>query len=785
MKKLNLWKTLFCMTMVLGTFTACSNDDSDDNGALPEITVDGGSAVAVARDLTAGLTSPVVTVVSNADWKISYSGDGATWCTPKAQEGTLGKKGTVKLVFDLGATTSARETTVTLTASGSFQGIPINPKVTINVKQNAGGSTSAETNVAAVRTALKAIATTTAAPITEDLTLTGIVISDVAAGGTAGNRNCYLVDNSTKEGAGIMVRFNAEYKFPVGQVITASIKGSSVALSYGMLQITPSADNIFSAVTGAVETVAPVEVSNLDDLVKYEAQYVKVPKVQPVAADRGGMYYSGTASYKTTNFETENGSGLQISIYKTNTWATTTAVPAKSGFICGIVTIFNGVGQVAPRNASDVAGLTEELFKVTTTSTTIGSITEAGTYEVKNATVVAVGATAYAIADNTGAMLVYHKDNTRKVGEKINISGAVTIYNATSTPQFSEAAAVTVVSEGNKWTYNPTTYTATQVDAYPSNIKFVEISIAGKLIKSGNYYNLTIAGTAIEGSIQYYTPDAAVLDRNVVIKGYACGTSKSGEITRIKIFPYEITTSSDPYLSATDTSVSFVAGGEAKVINYTAGNLGSNNLYAKIAGDGAAQFSITTAPADNKLTVTAIANTATSAKTATLTIYAAPAADGTAVVSDVVTLTQVAPAAEGSQTITMTVASVTGFPTAESDLKTVTIDSYDWFVYKGYKGATANYLMLKGSSNAYLGTPIVSGVALKSITITTGSSASTSATAQIVDENGTVVGAQQTLNKQGADFTFELTGTTAGKSYRILATGSKNTQVTKAVLKYE
>lgn len=108
--------------------------------------------------------------------------------------------------------------------------------------QNEGGSTDVETNVKEIRTKMAAIATDGGVTISEDLTLTGIVVSDVEAGGFAGNRNCVVVDNSTEAGAGIIVRFPASgYKFPVGQVITGSIKGAKAALSMACSRSTSTA----------------------------------------------------------------------------------------------------------------------------------------------------------------------------------------------------------------------------------------------------------------------------------------------------------------------------------------------------------------------------------------------------------------------------------------------------------------------------------------------------------------------------------------------------------------
>lgn len=270
---------------------------------------------------------------------------------------------------------------------------------------------------------------------------------------------------------------------------------------------------------------------------------------------------------------------------------------------------------------------------------------EGGTYNVKDAVVVASGSNTYVIADETGIIQVYGYDHGRSAGEKINISGEVTPRN--NMLQFNtETATVSVVSEGNSWNYAPTTYTATEIEAYTASPTYDEISITGKLIKSGSYYNLEIEGlTTIQGSIKS-TPDESFLNRSIIVKGYTVGTSKSGETTFVNIVPYDITLSAEPYITADETA-SFVAAGETKMISFLTDNLGSNQVFAAISGDGAGQFSVGQISAES-IPVTAAENTETTAKTATLTLYIAASEGGEHLAEAIVTLTQAGvPSGEG------------------------------------------------------------------------------------------------------------------------------------------
>ena len=91
-------------------------------------------------------------------------------------------------------------------------------------------------------------------------------------------------------------------------------------------------------------------------------------------------------------------------------------------------------------------------------------------------------------------------------------------------------------------------------------------------------------------------------------------------------------------LTTTDKSVSFAAAGESKDITFRATNLGSNQIFATISGDGAGQF--TASVGDGTVTVTAAENTETTAKTATLTLYIAASEGGEHLAEATVALTQ-------------------------------------------------------------------------------------------------------------------------------------------------
>lgn len=281
------------------------------------------------------------------------------------------------------------------------------------------------------------------------------------------------------------------------------------------------------------------------------------------------------------------------------------------------------------------------------TITPIGEITTEGNYTAEG-TVVARGKMAYIIADNTGAMMVYHNGNERAVGEKISISGAVELYSnangsSKSTPQFTNTATVKVLSTDNVWTYNPTAMDGTAMDALLSGeLVCQEVQFEGNLEISGNHMNVTIPGASTAtGSIKYVETSTveAYNGKDIIVKGYYVGYSSNQYVNVLPYSVEEANPSTDPAIKADPTSLSFAAAGESKEVTYTAENLGSNQVFAEISGDGAGQFSVGQIGAES-ITVTAVENTETTAKTATLTLYIAASKGGEHLTETIVALTQ-------------------------------------------------------------------------------------------------------------------------------------------------
>lgn len=613
MKVVNFWKTLFCAALAVTAFSACSDDDEEGGySGMPEITVNGGESVTVAGKLEGGKLEQTVEVVSKGDWTLTFKNPGdSQWVTPSAMSG---KTGTTQLTFTLGQASGERSAILVLTASSKVEGFPLTDEATITVVQsdsdvptgNALYSENCGTKVEKVDGYW---------PYVDKF-------EGWTRGGSLDQKAVTYTGNSASVANSGKVFDPAEDETTVvtGPPYVSMNKSTSV---FNINDINIASNTNFTFTFTAAQQInysSGVVLGDVtDETIRFSvstdgSSYAPVAlKVKKVAS---GYWYLCTAEFKLPagvstdkiwvrfdGYAGLNNHGLRIDDFK----------------------LYEG-------------GNGSELVVPEPITTTIGDIKEPGDYELKGVTVVNRSEIAYVIADNTGSMLVYHSGNERSVGDKINISGAVTIYQAPNNPpQFAKEAVVEVVSTGNAWNYDFKEYSVDDVNAYFNNIVCTPIILKGKVVKEESngktFYNLELDGadaTVLQGSVQYYTPDADKLDVPVAVKGYAVGKSQAGNITRIKIFPYEITVNStDPYITAT-APATFNADGETINVAFNAGNLGSNKVFAKIEGTDAGQFTLGAVGA-NSVPVTAKANDG-AAKSAKLTLYVA-ASDGAAAVA--------------------------------------------------------------------------------------------------------------------------------------------------------
>ncbi len=630
MKTLNFWRTLFLSMLAVTAFVACTDDDEEEFTGIPEITVNGAADASVAHDLSEGYTD-VVKVVSSGPWTLAFENEGdKTWCTPSVNAGNGGE---TELKFYLAAASEARQTKVTLTTNGEMMGYPIPRKATITIMQGEGLS---DYTLIYNETFGTSTAAADSKPYVDQYTAwntTGEGAADVTYVGTnASVRNSSPNKTSSYDGAsGAPILFfgKAPATFTV-QNITLTPEQTKLKLTFGGQQTINydtkdynwSNDNLSVALSADGQTWTDITYEKIGGDDKTDPYWVLL------GAD---FTLKEAASKLYIRFTTANlSSAIRIDDITLN--------------------VGEGGQEVDLAAGGDTPAPTEA---------TIGEIKTAGDYKTTG-TVVARGKMAYIIADETGAMMVYHNNNERTVGDKITIEGAVTIYNATSTPQFSDAATVTVVSTGNSWTYNPEVLDAAGMDALlKAEPVCKEMQFEGALSFTGTtddpikYANVTIAGAATAiGSIKYI--DNATIEslngKNVVVKGYFIGTSSS---KYVNVLPYsveevagETPDPAEPAITAVDPEKLTWAAAEtdAKTINVAGVKL--TDLTAALSGANADKWGApTVVVAEDGTTATitvapAAANESDADYTATLTLTLGS-------ITKTVALTQSKPASQG------------------------------------------------------------------------------------------------------------------------------------------
>lgn len=472
----------------------------------------------------------------------------------------------------------------------------------------------------------------------KDYYFEAVVVTDKEGGNTTSNNLQLMTEGATTAKNGITLYGSGVYTNPADEGFTFKAGDKvKVTLKAGEARVTTY--NKLYEVTGSqgaswvvvekigTATVTPVEIAP-NQITDFQAMPVSIKNVTAPAT---ASTWNGTKTF------TQN--GVEVTVYTSQgaPWAAQQFVAGATGTITGYAALYKGAAQVSPRSTKDIA----DFMSGTTPDpdpdvTPIGEITTAGNYKTEG-TVVARGKMAYIIADNTGAMMVYHKDNERTVGEKISISGEVTLNNAQSTPQFSASAEVEVLSTGNSWSYNPTKMDGAAMDGLLSGTPVCkEIEFEGNLAVDGNYVNVTIPGasTAI-GSIKYIDNStvAAYDGRDVLVKGYFVGTSSN---KYVNVLPYrveETNPSTDPEMTVDPASLSFPAAGGEKSVTVTTRNADGCTIEASADN---AKFSVSVS--GTTVTVAAGENTSESAINATLTVKLMKS--GSAVVTRTVALTQ-------------------------------------------------------------------------------------------------------------------------------------------------
>ena len=141
-------------------------------------------------------------------------------------------------------------------------------------------------------------------------------------------------------------------------------------------------------------------------------------------------------------------------------------------------------------------------------------------YKVK-AVVVAVSSVSALVQDETGYILLYFGNDFRKdlaVGDEIEIEGTTSSYR--DTVQFSSGKYEKVGTKAVSYP-EPVVIDASSLDELVSATPVTKyVKVEGKLIKSGNYINLEVAGATAMGSVLSLNDLSEYDGKNVVVTGF-------------------------------------------------------------------------------------------------------------------------------------------------------------------------------------------------------------------------------------------------------------------------
>ena len=634
MKRVNFWKTLFLSALTVAAFTGCSNDDSDEGGVMPSITVNGKSSTTLSVDLKGG-TTEAVEIVSSGAWTLTVEGENGAAvadCVPMPASGSARAR---SLTFAVSEATAAGSYKVTVTTSGRMPCVGITADVSATIK--------IEQTDSYVPTTDALYSENCGTTVEKDGTYWPYV--DKFMGWTRGG----TLDQSgvTYGGSSASVRNSGKDYDP-----TDDEKAEVSGYPYACMNSTANFDiNGINVGTNSNFTFTFTALSTVSTL--SESPYT--PTFGDVTAStlKFSVSPDGGTSWMPVELTTKKlGTGswyLCTAMFKLPAGVSTDKISVRFSNYTGGASL--RLDDFKLYEGGDGAELTPEV----PTSGTISQITETGaTYTIENATVVGTYKQGFVMQDATGAILVYMGSDSETPipaeGSKVTVSGETSMYGGALQLK---NVTVTTTGTGSMPTLTPTEVTADNIAGMMTAPKATYVKMTGTL-SAGNYINVEfLFESSYTGSISSPNDDLNVssLDGKVVdVEGWFVNngsTNNNGKyftvvarkVTENASVASGSFTKQPETFAATDPQV--------QTLTYEA-NAAAGNVTFNITGADADKFSVT--PKTGSVEVSAKGdNTSDAAYTATLEMKAA---DGTVLAQ--VTLRQSAPAVAGSKWVKVT-----------------------------------------------------------------------------------------------------------------------------------
>lgn len=182
-----------------------------------------------------------------------------------------------------------------------------------------------------------------------------VVQSNVAGGNYTTNNLCVTEEGATTAGQGITLYGSQVDPKTLGltqgdKVKITLIAGKAKAQDYsGLYEVTGDKNDTWCTIEKiGTATVTPIVLtaSNLSELATYQGMTVTIKNAQTTESSTWG---SGTHTFTTND--------VPFTVYANNacTFANNTIDNTKTGSVTGIVTLYKGAPQIAPRTADDIA----------------------------------------------------------------------------------------------------------------------------------------------------------------------------------------------------------------------------------------------------------------------------------------------------------------------------------------------------------------------------------------------------------------------------------------------
>lgn len=515
MMQLSFWKRLLCaaLTLALGvTLAACSDDDTKDDKLIPEIEV----TQSLTFDCTETQTKNLeIELNGKLNWQIKAD----AWIELSQTSG----KGSATVAVTVPANATSRTGTITVTATGYMGATDTG---TCSVRQIKEGETN--TNVAELRRLIMATNPTADGKELTDairaMTLCGIVVSDKGGG----NQQPFIVilaDDTQDAGAGLALSISqSNNTFERGDIVEVSLSDASAQLFSGLLQVSTHNEPML---VGQTEPLAPIAIT-ADKIAEYESQYVKIENTQPEASESGT--WNSDSNKGNVSMETKDGKSYKIRTLQTASYAQD-AIPAdKSGSVAGIAGIYNGTLQILPCNGDDIQ-LTDARFTVEGNKATLAEVLEAGAgsaFEVESVSVIAANEQGVLLEQDDARMYAFKGEaHDLAIGDVVTVSGKTESRNGLL--QFGKGCSFTKTGHKDITQPQPAAFSATEIEAYMKNPEVKYVTYKGTVLISGDYVNVEIDGTSVQGSLDYMSQEFKdkYKSHNMTITGWLFGSYKT------------------------------------------------------------------------------------------------------------------------------------------------------------------------------------------------------------------------------------------------------------------